>query len=190
MKGKNKCKILKEIRQKIADENDIPYVTRECSYQGDCLGTCPKCEAELRYLEQELEKRRSLGKSVAVAAVAAGLSLSLAACTPGNGSGGSGMNTPTLPTPKPPISTGLDGDFPEPIQTAGVPTEPLMGKFLQETEPTEEVLMGEMAPETEPQELEGEPVPPELMGDVVYLPGSLPVDGIPVDQVPETTEAR
>ena len=29
MKGTNKCKILKEIRQKIADENDIPLVTRE-----------------------------------------------------------------------------------------------------------------------------------------------------------------
>ena len=29
MLGKAKCKILKEIRQKIADENDIPYVTRE-----------------------------------------------------------------------------------------------------------------------------------------------------------------
>ena len=191
MKGKNKCKILKEIRQKIADENDIPYVTRECSYQGDCLGTCPKCEAELRYLEQELEKRRSLGKSVAVAAVAASLSFSLAACTPGNGSGGSGMNAPTLPTPKPPISTELDGDFPEPVQTAGmIPIEPWMGKLLPETVPTEEVLMGEVDPETEPQELEGEPVPPELMGDVVYLPGSLPVDDIPVDQVPETTEAR
>ena len=50
MKGKNKCKILKEIRQKIADENDIPYVTRECTYRGDCKGTCPKCEAELLYL--------------------------------------------------------------------------------------------------------------------------------------------
>ena len=90
MKGKNKCKILKEIRQKIADENDIPYVTRECSYQGECTGTCPKCEAELRYLEQELEKRRSLGKTVAVAAVAAGLSLSMAACVPGKGSGSAG----------------------------------------------------------------------------------------------------
>lgn len=178
MKGKNKCKILKEIRQKIADENDIPYVTRECTYQGDCTGTCPKCEAELRYLEQELEKRRSLGKTVAVAAVAAGLSVSLAACTPGNGSGGSGMNAPTLPTPKPPISTELDGDFPE----------PLMGKFLQETEPTEDILNGVLPPETEPQELEGEPV--ELAGDVVFLPVTEPTDEAPeTTEVPETTEA-
>ena len=68
MRGKDKCKILKEIRQRIADENDIPYVTRECSYHGECTGTCPRCESELRYLEQQLERRRSLGKRVSVAA--------------------------------------------------------------------------------------------------------------------------
>ena len=68
MRGKQKCKILKEIRQRVADENDIPYVTRECSFQGECTGTCPRCESELRYLEQQLENRRRLGKRVSVAA--------------------------------------------------------------------------------------------------------------------------
>jgi hypothetical protein len=160
MKGKNKCKILKEIRQKIADENDIPYVTRECTYQGECTGTCPKCEAELRYLEQELEKRRSLGKTVAVAAVAAGLSLSMAACVPGKGSGSAGNNDPSLPVPNPPVST----------------QEVLKGEFPQETE---EPLIGQ----TESEELEGEPV--ELIGDVAYLP-----DSCAPDETPETTEAR
>ena len=71
MLGKEKCRILKQIRQRIADENDIPYVTRECTYQGDCLGTCPKCESELRYLEQELAKREARGKKIAVAALCA-----------------------------------------------------------------------------------------------------------------------
>lgn len=70
MDGKNKCKILKEIRQKIADENDIPYVTSECKYQGTCKGTCPKCEQELVYLELELQKRQQTGKRIAVAGVA------------------------------------------------------------------------------------------------------------------------
>ena len=169
MKGKNKCKILKEIRQKIADENDIPYVTRECSYQGECTGTCPKCEAELRYLEQELEKRRSLGKTVAVAAVAAGLSLSMAACVPGKGSGSAGNNDPSLPVPNPPVSTQdvLKGEFPQETE------EPLMGQIDIDPESSF----------TEPQELEGEPV--ELIGDVAYLPDS----SVP-DEIPETTEAR
>ncbi len=81
MLGKAKCKILKEIRQKIADENDIPYVTRECTYQGDCSGTCPRCESELRYLEQELEARRKLGKTVAVTALCTGISFGTVACS-------------------------------------------------------------------------------------------------------------
>lgn len=80
MLGKQKCKILKEIRQRIADENDIPYVTRECTHKGDCKGTCPKCESELRYLEEQLQKRQSLGKRVAVAALCTGLAFSGAGC--------------------------------------------------------------------------------------------------------------
>lgn len=70
-RGKQTCKILKEIRKQIAEENDIELVISECTYQGDCLGTCPKCEAEVRYLERELEKRQRMGK----AAVFAGMSL-------------------------------------------------------------------------------------------------------------------
>ena len=82
MPGKKKCKILREIRQKIADENDIPFVTEECRYKGECKGTCPRCESELRYLEQQLEKRRSLGKAVTVSALAVGLAASFAGCRP------------------------------------------------------------------------------------------------------------
>ena len=80
MLGKQKCRILKEIRQRIADENDIPYVTSECRHQGHCSGTCPKCESELRYLENQLQKRVSLGKRVTVAALCAGMALGAAGC--------------------------------------------------------------------------------------------------------------
>ena len=38
MTGKETCKILKEIRQKIANENDIPLYTEECQYKGKCKG--------------------------------------------------------------------------------------------------------------------------------------------------------
>ena len=82
MAGKQKCRILREIRQKIADENDIPFVTEECRYKGDCKGTCPKCESELRYLEQQLEKRRALGKKVTVSALALGMAASFTGCRP------------------------------------------------------------------------------------------------------------
>lgn len=80
MKGKSKCKILKDIRKQIAKENDIEFITSECKYQGDCLGTCPKCEAEVRYLEEELKKRQSAGKKIAVAGIAAAFALNAAGC--------------------------------------------------------------------------------------------------------------
>ena len=78
-RGKKNCKILKEIRRQIAEANDIEYVVEECQYKGDCLGTCPKCEAEVRYLEQQLHQRQLLGKAVMVAGISAGL-LSLSSC--------------------------------------------------------------------------------------------------------------
>lgn len=80
MKGKNKCKILKQIRKEIADQNEIAYAVTECKFQGDCSGTCPKCEAEVRYLEEELSKRRKAGKAVAVAGVAAALMVGAVGC--------------------------------------------------------------------------------------------------------------
>lgn len=82
MRGKEKCKALKEIRSRIAKENDIEYAVSECTYQGECKGTCPKCEAELRYLEKELEIRKNLGKAVAVAGISLGACSTLTACAP------------------------------------------------------------------------------------------------------------
>ena len=73
-RGKETCKILKQIRQNIASENDIPLVVEECHYKGECRGTCPRCEAELEYLEKELLKRRSMGKKIVLAGLSAGLS--------------------------------------------------------------------------------------------------------------------
>ena len=69
-RGKTTCKILKEVRRKIADANGIPLSERECTHKGDCAGTCPYCESEVRYLERELSKRKCLGKAVAVAGIA------------------------------------------------------------------------------------------------------------------------
>ncbi len=73
-RGKEKCKILKQIRQNIASENDIPLVVEECHYKGECRGTCPRCESELEYLEKELLKRRAMGKKLVLAGLSAGLS--------------------------------------------------------------------------------------------------------------------
>lgn len=82
MDGKEKCKALKQIRKQIAENNDIKYVVEECKHKGKCKGTCPKCEAEVRYLERELEKRRSLGKKVAIAGVSLSIAATFSACSP------------------------------------------------------------------------------------------------------------
>ena len=71
VRGKQTCKILKEIRRQIAEANGIEFATSECRYKGDCLGTCPKCEAEVRYLEQQLRARSLAGKAVALAGISA-----------------------------------------------------------------------------------------------------------------------
>ena len=78
-KGKRTCEILKEVRRKVAQENNIPLVERECTHEGDCRGTCPYCESEVRYLERELSKRRVLGKAVTVAGIAVS-SMMMGAC--------------------------------------------------------------------------------------------------------------
>ena len=80
MRGKEKCKALKEIRKQIAENNDIEYVVSECKHQGDCKGTCPKCEAELRYLESELEKRTRMGKKAVIAGISALAAIGFTGC--------------------------------------------------------------------------------------------------------------
>ena len=144
MRGKQKCKILKQIRQRIADENDIPYVTRECGYRGECAGTCPRCESELRYLERQLERRAALGKRVSVAALCAGLTLGAAGCAP------FGHPNPT-PEPIDDLSGAVPYEEPTPEPTPEVfvtegelawPEEP-----EAEPEPSGWELTGYMAPE-------------------------------------------
>ena len=72
-RGKKICDTLKEVRMQVAKANDIKYAPTECHHKGDCAGTCPKCEAEVRWLEQQLQLRRQLGKAVAVVGVSMGL---------------------------------------------------------------------------------------------------------------------
>ena len=72
-KGKSTCKLLKSIRQQIADANGISYRPKECQHKGDCAGTCPACEAEIRYLERELKARKGSGFGMKVAGIAAGI---------------------------------------------------------------------------------------------------------------------
>lgn len=72
MTGKEKCKLLRQIRKEIAETNGIVYITTDCTYEGDdCLGTCPKCDEEIAYLDAELNRKIADGELITLA----GLSL-------------------------------------------------------------------------------------------------------------------
>lgn len=163
-KGKKRCKILKEIRKQIAENNDIEFVTSECKHQGDCLGTCPKCEAEVRYLERELEKRQKLGRTIAVAGLAVALTTSTVGCDEDFFDG----IRPTGGDPLPP-----EGYEEEPQIPAGAPVEEDWDGEIVEVgkipEQDEELVDGMIAPpedEDEDVELGGDPLPEDIMGDM------------------------
>ena len=73
-RGKTICGVLKTIRKQVADANEIKYEPRECHHQGECRGTCPACDAEVRYIERQLDIRRQLGKAVAIVGISTSLS--------------------------------------------------------------------------------------------------------------------
>ena len=88
--GKNICAALKQVRKRVADTNGISYSPKECHFEGDCNGTCPACEAEVRYLEHQLNLLRKAGKAATVMGVAMGMTM-VAGCKTGN------ANAPSTP---------------------------------------------------------------------------------------------
>ena len=69
MTGKEKCKLLRQIRCEIARANGITYTPPECAYEGECAGTCPRCDAEVRFLDAELNRMAKEGKEITLAGV-------------------------------------------------------------------------------------------------------------------------
>ena len=103
-KGKSTCKLLKDIRQQIADANGISYQPKECHHRGDCAGTCPACEEEIRYLERELRTRKGNGFGMKVAGIAAGICATVIPMT----AAAQGVKPDS--TANPPVHTAKKGD--------------------------------------------------------------------------------
>lgn len=66
---KEKCKVLKQVRKKMADALDIDLHQTECTYEGACSGTCPKCKQEEEMLNRALLKRTAMVASVGMLSV-------------------------------------------------------------------------------------------------------------------------
>ena len=77
--GKRICETLKTIRKQIADANGIVYDPKKCNFKGECRGTCPACEQEVKYIEKQLNARRMLGKAVTIIGVSTGIA-ALSSC--------------------------------------------------------------------------------------------------------------
>lgn len=75
MTSKERCSELKKIRKTLADKLNINLNQTECTYEGECSGTCPKCKQEEKILNIALLKKG------AVILGATALTMGLASCT-------------------------------------------------------------------------------------------------------------
>ena len=71
-----KCDYLKKIRGRLADSLGVNLHQTECTFQGECTGTCPKCRQEEKILNTALVKRGVLTAAIAASA------LTLTGCSP------------------------------------------------------------------------------------------------------------
>lgn len=139
--NKEKCKKLKEIRKRVADKIGLDLHQSECTYEGPCSGTCPKCAME----EQQLN-RALLGKAVLATGVAA-MSIGLAGCQQ---------------------VTTLEGDIAVPstqMELEGEETDYISNRASEELKKTEIMTTEDMTTEDAATENLT-----ELEGDVVYVP--------------------
>ncbi len=79
MTGREKCNKLKKIRAAVAEKLGIDLHQVECTFEGECTGTCPKCKQE-----EDILNGAILHKGAALAG-AMMLATSMSACVPFGG---------------------------------------------------------------------------------------------------------
>ncbi len=82
---KERCKELKQVRAKMAENLGIDLKQRECTYEGYCSGTCLKCRNEELALNAAILKKQMEGVNLKARVAAAGLSTVAAVCLSGCG---------------------------------------------------------------------------------------------------------
>lgn len=144
---KEKCKELKRVRAQIAADLGIDLKQTECTYEGYCSGTCPKCKSEemklnLAIMKQQLESA-DMKRKVATAGLTTAAALSLSGCN---------VADPYM----------LEGVAPAPKETMEV-TEGLPDPAIWETE----VIEGDFESIEESEESSEECTIPEIEGKLV-----------------------
>ncbi len=137
MTNKEKCRELKSIRKKMAEKLGVELNQTECTYEGECRGTCPKCQSEEKKLNRVL-----LSGAVAATVIA------LSGCAPEV----SGL----VEAPTPSVIE-LDGDVDNPGANK-ITKEPLMGDVVYVGDPDTGI--------SEPVINDPDPADFELAGDV------------------------
>lgn len=65
MNGIEKCRLFREIRKRLCDDNGLPFTEEECPNEHPgCKGTCPACELHLLSLNRMLEELKRNGGKV------------------------------------------------------------------------------------------------------------------------------
>ena len=112
---KEKCRELKRMRAKMAEDLGIDLKQRECTYEGYCSGTCPKCKSEEMMLNAAILKRQMEEAGLKKKVAAVGLTAAAAICL-------SGCTTPD--------SFGMEGG----IEEYGGDVEYISGEVVRDTE--------------------------------------------------------
>lgn len=68
MNGEERRKWLQRIRRRIAENNDIVYMQAE-NHDKDCAGDCKACQAEARYIDEELRRKAKQGDDVRLSSI-------------------------------------------------------------------------------------------------------------------------
>ena len=65
MNGIKKCRLLRQIRERLCDDNGLFFTEEECHNEHPgCRGTCPACELHLFSLNKMLEELKRNGKII------------------------------------------------------------------------------------------------------------------------------
>ena len=56
--GKDKCRYLKDLRRNLCEGHGLSVEIADCNVTEECIGTCPRCEYELKQINKELQQKR------------------------------------------------------------------------------------------------------------------------------------